>query len=205
MLPARVARPINAALRRVPPWTIYLGGAAWAGWLFWQAATGRIGVDPVNELERAYGKAALWLLVAGLAVTPLRERLGLMLLRQRRAIGVTCFGFAVAHLLTFALLDLQSLARLWEEVVKRPYITVGMSAFLLLLPLAVTSNDLSLRRMGGAAWRRLHRLVLPAAVLVGLHYIWLARGFQIEPIVWTAILLGLVALRIRPRRRTAAA
>lgn len=196
---------INAGLRRIPPPLIYLGGTAYAVWLFWTALTGAIGPDPVNLLERAYGEAALWLLVAGLAVTPLRDRLRLNLLRFRRAIGVTCFGFAVAHLLVFTILDLQSLPRLWTEIVKRPYITVGMLAFLMLLPLAITSNTLSIRRMGAAAWKRLHRLVYPAALLVGLHYIWLSCGFQIEPWAWTGAILALLGLRIRPRRRVATA
>ncbi len=192
---------INGAARRVPPWLIYLGGAAYAGLQFWRGATGQLGPDPVNTLEHLYGEAALYLLVAGLAVTPLRQRLGVNLLRFRRALGVTCFGFASAHLAVYALLDVQSLGRVWADVVKRPYITVGMLAFVLLLPLAVTSNNLSLRRLGGALWRRLHQLVYPAAILVGLHWLWLAKGFRLEPILWLTAILLLLALRIRPTRR----
>lgn len=205
MLPDSLTRPVNRAVRKVPGWVIYLLSAAYAAWLFWTALTGAIGVDPVNQLERAYGEAALWLLVASLAVTPLRERLRLVFLPWRRALGVSCFGFAVAHLLVFTLLDLQSLARLWTEVVERPYITVGMLAFVLLLPLALTSNNLSIRRLGSPAWRRLHRLVYPAAILVALHYIWLTRGFQLQPVLWSAALLTLVGLRFLPRRRAVAA
>jgi sulfoxide reductase heme-binding subunit YedZ len=76
-----------------------------------------------------------------------------------------------------------------------------MLAFVLLLPLAVTSNNLSLRRLGGAAWRQLHKLVYPAAILVGLHWLWLAKGFRLEPILWLTAILLLLALRIRPARR----
>lgn len=196
-----LAEALNGALRRIPPGGIYAGGALWAGWLFWQGLTGGLGVEPVEALERAYGDAALKLIVAGLAVTPLRVWTGVSLLRFRRAIGVTAFFFLLAHLAVWALLDLQSLGRVGEEILKRPYVTVGMAAFLLLLPLAITSNNLSVRRLGPAAWRRLHRLVYPAAVLAAIHYLWLAKGFQIEPILWLAAILGLLALRLwRPGR-----
>lgn len=205
MLSQSVTGPVNRAVRRVPGWAFYVVSVAYAAWLFWQALTGAIGVDPVNLLERAYGEAALWCLVASLAVTPLRERLRLNFLPWRRALGVSCFGFALAHLLVFTLLDLQSVSRLWVEIVERPYITVGMISFVLLLPLALTSNNLAIRRMGGMAWRNLHKLVYPAAILVALHYIWLTRGFQLGPVLWSLSLVGLVALRFLPKRRAAAA
>ena len=99
------------------------------------------------------------------------------------------------------LLDLQSLSRVAEDILRRPYVTVGMAAFVLLLPLAVTSNDMSIRRLGGMAWRRLHRLTYPAAVLVALHYLWLSRGNAIEPVLWAAGIGVLLLLRIRPVRR----
>jgi len=191
-----VAGAMNAGLRHVPPALVYLGGALWAAWLFWLGATGGLGAEPINALERAYGDAALKLLVAGLAVTPLRRFVGINLLRFRRAIGLTCFFFVVAHVLVWALLDLQSLARIWEDIVKRPYVTVGMAAFVLLVPLALTSNNLSLRRMGAAAWRRLHKLTYPAAILGALHYLWIAKGFALEPLIYMAAILGLLALRL---------
>ena len=77
----------------------------------------------------------------------------------RRAIGVSAFGFVVAHFLVFAILDVQSLERVWQEIVKRPYVTVGMLSFLMLIPLGITSNNWSIRKMGAAAWRRMHKLV----------------------------------------------
>lgn len=196
---------INTTLRRVPPVTIYIVGAAWAGWLFWQAATGSIGVDPVNTLEREYGELALKLLVAGLAVTPLRKWTGINLIRFRRAIGVTCFFFVLAHFTVWALLDVQSLARVWADIVKRPYITIGMGAFLMLIPLAITSNNLAVRRMGAAGWKRLHKLTYPAAILGALHYIWLVKGWPLEPFVYLGIILILLLARIKwPTTRVAA-
>lgn len=188
---------INAALRRVPPWAVYLAAAAWAAWLFRLGLTGGLGPEPINALEREYGQAALWLLVAGLAVSPLRRIAGINLMRQRRAIGVAAFGLVLAHLAVWALLDLQSVTRLWEDLTRRPYIVVGAGAFLLLLPLALTSNDWSVRRLGGAGWRRLHRLVYPAAILVALHYLWIGKVQETEPLVWSAAILLLLVLRIR--------
>ena len=114
------------------------------------------------------------------------------------------FFFVLAHFLVWALLDVQSLGAVWADIVKRPYITIGMGAFLLLIPLALTSNNASIRRLGGAGWRKLHWLTYPVAVLGAVHYVWLARGFALEPLVYLAILLGLVATRL-PVRRTATA
>jgi len=193
---AGVAARINSALRVLPPAAIYVAAAAWAGWLFWLGATGGLGAEPINALERAYGDAALKLLVAGLAVTPMRRFLGINALRFRRAIGVSCFFLVLAHVLVWAALDLRSVSAIWADIVKRPYITVGMLGFLLLVPLAVTSNALSLRRMGASAWRRLHRLVYPAAILGGLHYLWIAKGFALEPIVYALVILALLMLRL---------
>ena len=193
---AGVAARINSALRVLPPAAIYVAAAAWAGWLFWLGATGGLGAEPINALERAYGDAALKLLVAGLAVTPMRRFLGINALRFRRAIGVSCFFLVLAHVLVWAALDLRSVSAIWADIVKRPYITVGMLGFLLLVPLAVTSHALSLRRMGASAWRRLHRLVYPAAILGGLHYLWIAKGFALEPIVYALVILALLMLRL---------
>ena len=192
-----IVQTINGALRKVPAWTIYIAGAVYAVWQFWLALN-QIGpylVEPINVLERAYGEVGLKLMVLGLMVTPLRKWAGLNLIKFRRAIGVTAFFFVLAHFLVFAILDVQSLSRVWAEIVKRPYVTVGMVAFLLMIPLAVTSNNLSVRRMGAAAWNKLHKLTYPAAILGAVHYLWLVRGFELEPIIYLVVILGLVAAR----------
>lgn len=196
-----ILQALNGGLRKIPPWTLYFVGAAWGAWLFWLAATGGLGVEPITELEHRYGELAINLLVAGLAVTPLRRHLGINLMPFRRAIGVLTFFFLVAHVLVWAILDVQALGRVWEDIVERPYITIGMAGFVLLLPLGLTSNDWSLRKLGPATWRRLHKLVYPAAVLGALHYVWLAKGFQIEPLAYMGAILGLLALRFRPASR----
>jgi sulfoxide reductase heme-binding subunit YedZ len=195
-----VLQPLNAGLRRVPPVLLYMGGVAWGGWLFWLAATGGLGVEPIEALEHRYGEIALQLIVLGLAVTPLRQRLGLNLMPFRRAIGVLAFGFVAAHFLVWAVLDVQSVSAIWADIVKRPYVTLGMAGLLLLIPLAATSNNWAVRKLGGLRWRQLHKLVYPAAILGAVHYIWLAKGFQIEPLVYLCLILGLIALRAAPRR-----
>jgi len=198
---------INAALRRVPPWTIYVLATIYAVWLFYLGATGGLGVEPVEALEHLYGELALQLLILGLLVTPLRKHLGINLMKHRRAIGVVAFFFVLAHFLVWAILDVQSVARIWDDVLDRPYITIGMTGFLLLIPLAVTSNDFSVRKLGAQAWRRLHKLVYFAALLGGLHYVWLAKGFQLEPLIYFFVIGILVVQRYYPtgggRRRSA--
>lgn len=192
-----VAQSINGALRKVPAWTIYIVGAAYAVWQFWLALN-QIGpylVEPINVLERAYGEVALKLLVLGLLVTPLRKWAGVNLIKFRRAIGVTTFFFVLAHFLVFAILDVQSVERVWTEIVKRPYVTVGMVSFVLMIPLAISSNNLSVRKLGAASWRKLHKLTYPIAILGAIHYLWLVKGFQLEPIIYLVIIVGLVASR----------
>lgn len=204
----KMSATINGALRKFPAWPLYIGAAAYTAWEFWRAVTqqGPYLVEPINVLERTYGEIALILLVAGLLVTPLRQWTGVNLIKFRRAIGLCAFFFVLAHFLVFAVLDVQSLGRVWTETVKRPYVTVGMLAFVLLIPLAVTSNNLSIRKMGAATWRQLHKLSYVAVILGALHYLWLSRGFQVEPLIYLVLSMGLVALRYKHvilRRQTA--
>jgi len=187
----------NAALRRVPTWVVYLAGGAWAVWLFYLSATGGMGVEPIKALEHELGRVALQLLIAGLAITPLRRHLGINLLRFRRAVGLLALFYVLLHLLVWLILDVQILSEIWRDIIKRPYITVGMLAFVLMVPLAVTSNNWSIRHLG-ARWHRLHKLVYLIALLGAFHFVLLARGFQIEPLLYLVAVFGLVALRFRP-------
>lgn len=191
---------VNRGLRKLPPWSLYVVGAAYAAWLFYLGASGMLGVEPIKELEHRYGEIALQLLIAGLAVTPLRQWFGINLMCFRRAIGVLTFFFVIAHMLVWALLDVQTLSAVWADLVERPYITIGMAAFLLMLPLGLTSNNYSVKRLGAATWRKTHKLVYPCAILGGLHFVWLAKGFQFEPWIYMLIIVGLVALRFTPTR-----
>lgn len=192
---------INGLIRTVPPWLLYVGAPLPAMWWLYLGLTGGLGPEPIKALEHALGEFALQLLIAGLAVTPLRRHLGINLMKHRRAIGVIAFFYVLAHLLVWLLLDMAGLwSQIAADIVKRPYITLGMAGFALLIPLAVTSNALSVRRLG-PRWRKLHRLVYPAVLLGGLHYIWLAKGFQIEPLLYMAAILVLLAARSIPGRQ----
>ena len=186
---------VNQILRRVPVWAVYLLGVLPAPWLFYLGLTGGLGIEPIEALEHRYGELALQLLIFGLAITPLRRLLGLNLMKFRRAIGVLTFVYVSLHLLVWLVLDVQVPSQIWADILKRPYITVGMAGFALLLPLAVTSNNWSVRKLG-PRWRKLHRLVYPAAILGAVHYLMLARGFQIEPLVYLVAILVLPALRL---------
>jgi sulfoxide reductase heme-binding subunit YedZ len=196
VIPKGWARAVNGGLRRVPAWPIYLLGCAYAGWLFWLGLTGGLGPEPINALERAYGEVALVLLIVTLAVTPLRDWTGISLTRYRRALGLSAFFFVLAHFLVWAVLDLQNVGRIGEEILKRPYITIGFAGFLLLVPLAITSNNASIRWLGAAGWRKLHRLTYPAVLLGAVHYVWLVKGYPAEPFVYLALIVILLALRL---------
>lgn len=195
------AEPINRALRRVPAGTLYILGTLPAVWLFYAGVTGGLGVEPIKALEHELGKIALQLLVAGLCITPLRRFAGINLLKFRRAIGVMAFVYVLLHLLVWLVLDVQIPAQIWADILKRPYVTIGMLAFVLMMPLAATSNDWALRRLG-AAWRKLHQLTYVAAVLGAVHFMWLVKGFQIEPVLYLVAIFALLLLRIRrvPRK-----
>lgn len=192
---------INGAVRRVPVWLIWLILGAPAVWYFYLGLTGGLGAEPIKALERALGEVALQLLVAGLCVTPLRRYAGINLLRFRRAIGLLTFSYVALHLLVWLVLDVGIVAQIWADILKRPYVTVGFIAFLLMIPLAITSNNLSLRRLGPLRWRRLHMLTYVVAVLGAVHFIWLAKGFQVEPLIYLGMILMLLALRVRLPQR----
>ncbi|MEN9060951.1 MULTISPECIES: protein-methionine-sulfoxide reductase heme-binding subunit MsrQ [Ponticoccus] len=189
---------INRAARHVPVWMVYLALALPAPWLFWLGLTGGLGVDPIEALEHEYGALALKLLIAGLCVTPLRRFAGVNLLKFRRAIGLMAFFYVTAHLLVWLLLDVQLLGQIWADIVKRPYITVGMAGFALMIPLAATSNNRAVRALG-PRWRRLHRLTYVVALLGALHFVMLTKGFQLEPLLYMGLVLVLLALRTIPR------
>ncbi|MBS0123352.1 protein-methionine-sulfoxide reductase heme-binding subunit MsrQ [Thetidibacter halocola] len=195
---------LNSTARRVPTWIVYAGLSLPAPWLFWQGLTGGLGVEPIKALEHEYGLLALQLLIAGLCVTPLRRFAGVNLLRFRRGLGLMAFFYLCCHLLVWLVLDVQILAQVWADILKRPYITVGMAGFLLLVPLALTSTDRAIRRMG-MRWRQLHWLVYPAVLLGGLHFVMLRKGWQLEPLVYLGLVAILLLLRLAPRRKRVAA
>ncbi|MBI2241027.1 MAG: sulfoxide reductase heme-binding subunit YedZ [Magnetospirillum gryphiswaldense] len=168
-------------------------------WLGWQVAFGSLGVNPVETLNRTLGDWALRFLLLALAVTPVRQWTHWApLARLRRMMGLFAFFYVCLHLASYVGVDLFfDWAALWKDVVKRTYITLGMGCFLLLLPLALTSTDGMIRRLGGKAWRKLHKLVFPAAIL-GVAHFWLMVKADIrEPVVYALVLAVLLGWRMR--------
>ncbi|WP_372604130.1 protein-methionine-sulfoxide reductase heme-binding subunit MsrQ [Actibacterium sp.] len=197
---SRLSDRVNGLLRRGPTWPLYVLGMVPAGWFLWLGLTGGLGPEPIKALEHKLGETALQLLIVVLAVTPLRRFTGISLIRFRRALGLLAFAYVALHLATWAFLDVQSWGRVWADIVKRPYITIGMAGFVLMLPLALTSNNWSIRRLR-ANWRKLHRLTYAIVVLGGVHYVMLVKGWQTQPLVYLAVILLLLGLRFQPARR----
>jgi sulfoxide reductase heme-binding subunit YedZ len=178
------------------------GAVLWPGAaLLLAALNDRLGADPVAVLTHRSGELALWLLLGCLAMTPLRQLLGQPWpLRFRRMLGLYAFGYASLHLLVYVLLDLGGYwAQLLDDVIERPFMSVGAAAWLLMLPLVATSTRTAMRRLG-RRWNLLHRLVYPAGVLAVLHFWWLTKADWREPAVHALLLaLLLAARRWRPR------
>jgi len=188
---------VNGWLRKVPAWPLYVLGAVPPLWLFWLGAADRLGVDPVKAVEHRLGLWGLWLLIAVLCITPLRRYAGVNLLKYRRAIGLLAFFYILLHLAAWLVLDMGLLlGQALGDIAKRPYITIGMAALVLMVPLALTSNNLSVRRLGAAGWRRLHLLTYPAALLGALHFAVQTKTWQARPLTYLAIVVALLALRL---------
>jgi len=186
---------LNGLARKIPTWAVYIVCLIPAPVLLYMGQTGGLGREPIRALAQELGGFALQILIIGLCITPLRRFTGLNLIKFRRTMGVLSFSYVVLHLLVWVVLDVQSLDRVWADIVKRPFITIGMTAFVLMIPLALTSNNRSIRALG-TVWRKLHLLTYPIAILAGVHFIWVRKGFQLEPLVYLAIILGLLALRV---------
>lgn len=177
------------------------------GYYVWGLQADTLGANPVEAVTRGLGTWALNLLLATLSVTPLRKLLGWQwLLRLRRMLGLFVFFYASLHLATYLWLD-QSLdwPAIARDILKRPFITVGMICFALLVPLAATSNAAALRILGGRRWQELHRTVYAIAILAVLHYAWMVKADIRTPLLYAlavAILLGArAAWRLQERRR----
>lgn len=168
-----------------------------------------LGPDPVKKLEHECGKTALNLLLITLAVTPARELLHLpQLQRLRRPLGLMAFVYVVLHFLVYVVLDLElRFGMVVSEIIRRPYITIGVLALVMLIPLAVTSTNRMMRRLG-RRWLVLHRLIYPVAILGVWHYYWQVKADVSEPLLYAGmltVLLGYRLVRVALRRRAAAA
>ena len=190
----------------LPKTVVHLAALAPLALLLWQmwavAKTGSnaLGADPVAEIEHRLGLWALRFLVLALAVTPLRQLTGwAVLVRFRRMLGLYAFAYATLHLAAYVGLDLRGYwTQLFEDIAKRPYITVGFLAWLLLVPLAVTSTTGWIRRLG-RNWARLHTLVYAIGVLAVLHFWWLVKSDIREPALYAGLVALLLGWRIWKR------
>jgi len=185
-------------------WMLYVAGLLPAAWGFYLGATGNLGADPVKTFEHHLGLWALRFIVLTLAVSPLRDLGGPNLIRYRRALGLLSFYYVLMHFAVYLVLD-QALvpSAVLADIVKRPFITLGMAALLLLVPLALTSNSFSIKRLG-RNWSRLHRLVYVIAGLAGLHFALSTKVLAAEHYFYLGLLAVLIAYRIvrrlQPRR-----
>lgn len=175
-------------------WVAALGPVAWMGYA---ALTGGLGVNPIEELTHTTGMSALVLLLVTLAVTPLRTLTGWNpLIQLRRPLGLFAFFYALLHFSIWMVLDLGfRLDWIWEDIVERPYITAGFVAFVLMIPLAVTSTRGWIRRLG-KRWTLLHRLVYVSAALGILHFYWRVKADAWLPVAMAVLLLVLLAVRV---------
>ena len=185
-----MSRRARIALK-IAVWVVALTPLARLLYGFWRDD---LTVNPIEYVTRELGETALRLLLGSLALTPLRILFGISWpVTLRRLLGLFAFFYLCLHFAVWIVLDhFFDWRTMGDDIVKRPWITVGVSALLLLAPLAATSTTGMIKRLGGVAWRRLHRLVYVAAVLGVLHYIWLAKKVLVEPWVYAA---GLAVLR----------
>lgn len=171
--------------------------------MFYWAVSNQLGADPLQALEHQLGEWALQLLILTLLVTPVRQLCGISFLKFRRAFGLMAFVYVCLHLLTWLVLDKQFF---WNEILKdlykRPYIIIGMTAFVVLIPIALTSNNASIRRLGARNWRRLHRLGYVATAFGAIHYLLLVKSWPPEPVIYCVIVLALLMWRVRWARFT---
>ena len=171
--------------------------------ILWRGIRGELGPNPVEVLTHETGDWALRLLLLTLAVTPLRQLTGqAVIIRFRRMLGLFAFFYASLHLMVYLWLDQSwGWSEIIDDVLRRPFILVGWLAFMLMVPLAITSTQAWMRRLG-RGWKRLHRSVYAIAVLAVLHYVWLVKADLLEPAIYALILALLLVARLpwtRPR------
>jgi len=185
----------------VSKWTkvaVFLSCLIPFGDLVWRIIKSELGANPVEFLQHATGDWTLRFLVFTLCITPFRKLLNLPdLIRFRRMLGLFAFFYVSLHFLTYLGPDQAfDLAAMWNDVAKRPFITVGFAAFVSLIPLAVTSTAGWIRRIGGKRWQMLHRLIYFAAVCGVIHYYWLVKSDVRKPLLYGALVAILLAWRL---------
>lgn len=167
-------------------------------WLTFALFTDQLGANPIEAITRESGVWALRFLLLTLCLTPIRWLTGLnQVIRFRRMTGLFVFFYAVLHMLLYLWLDqFFDWSEIWEDIIKRPFITIGFISFTLLLPLALTSSNKMLKRLGGQRWKQLHKLTYLVAGLSCLHFLMLVKADITEPLIYILILTFLMAVRL---------
>ncbi|CUX15387.1 Sulfoxide reductase heme-binding subunit YedZ [Agrobacterium deltaense Zutra 3/1] len=196
------ALPLPSLPKRYQPaaiWSLYAIGLCPGAWYFYLAATGGLGFNPVKDFEHLLGIWALRFLCLGLLVTPLRDLFNINLIAYRRALGLIAFYYVLAHFTVYLVLDrgliLGSIA---GDILKRPYIMLGMAGLLMLIPLALTSNRWSIRKLG-SRWNTLHKLVYLVLIVGVLHFVLARKSITLEPVFYISTMVVLLGYRlVRP-------
>lgn len=172
-------------------------------WLFWAASQGYFSADPAKDIQHFTGRMALKFLLGSLLITPLaRVAKQPLLIRTRRLLGLWCFAWASLHLVSYSLLELglNNLALLGQELVTRPYLTLGVISWLILFALAATSTQAMQRKLG-RNWQRLHNFVYVVAILAPIHYLWSVKVLSPQPLLYAAAAIVLLGWRYKKFRQ----
>jgi sulfoxide reductase heme-binding subunit YedZ len=190
LLKSTAAKPVVFMLCLVPVFS-----------LVWNAIYGDLGANPVETITHQTGDWALRFLLITLAISPLRQWFGLVaLMRFRRMLGLTVFFYVSCHFMIWLVADHSlNFSDMFEDIIDRPYITLGFSALLLLIPLAVTSNQAMVRWLG-KGWKKLHKLTYLIAILAMLHFIWQVKADYLEAGTYAVITIGLLLQRIKIKK-----
>lgn len=170
--------------------------------LSWYGYSSQLGANPIEFITRSLGTWTLVFLLITLSITPLRKLSGWSwLIKLRRMAGLFAFFYALLHFITYIWLDqFFDLNSIYKDVIKRPFITIGFTAFILLIPLAVTSTNAMMKKLGGKRWQMLHRLIYPIAIFAVLHYWWLVKKDITQPLIYAAVLATLLGYRVWIKR-----
>lgn len=203
--PLTISERINSVLRPIPKWVIYLLGALPGLYIIggivltyqgWDVFGTSLGIDPTKTIEHWLGELALQFFIATMAITVLRDRFRLKLIKFRRPLGLLTFFYVCLHFSVWLVLDLQFFwSDIWKDISKRPYITIGMVALLIMIPMALTSNNAAIKKLGPMRWQFVHKLAYPAVLLGGIHYVMMQRLWEVEALIYLGVIIVLLALR----------
>ena len=196
---------VNAILRPIPTWVIYVLGALPGLYIIGGVILtfqGRdvfgssLGIDPTKTIEHWLGELAIQFFIATMAISVLRDRFRLKLIKWRRPLGLLTFFYVCLHFGVWLVLDLQFFwGEIWKDISKRPYITIGMVALLIMIPMALTSNNKAIKALGPLRWQKIHKLAYPAVLLGGVHYVMMQKTWDPEALIYLGVIVLLLALR----------